>query len=132
MRYLVSARIKNGKRRALAKAIEQKTLGLGSVAGGEYLRNMESARLLADGTARWVEVCFCPQPLQEERPYWEEFFDLLQIKNAHDRNRCRDVNGEEPWACCECDCTKKLEDKLRGKGQEFLNSLKKSLESRES
>ena len=48
---------------------------------------------------RWVEVCFCPTPLQEERPYWEEYFDLDRVQDAHDRNRCRDLNGQEPWAC---------------------------------
>ena len=62
-----------GQERALLKAIEEETLGQGSVAEGEYLRNMKDARLCADETARWVEVCYCPTPLQEERPYWEAF-----------------------------------------------------------
>ena len=78
MRYLVRARIKPEKERALAAAIERGTLGAGSVAEGEYLRNMQEARLFSDGTARWVEVCYCNVPLEEERPYWEEFFDLVK------------------------------------------------------
>jgi len=69
MRYLVRARVKAGGERSLLQAIERGTLGRGSVAGGEYLRNMREARLCPDGTARWVEVCYCPTPLQEERPY---------------------------------------------------------------
>ena len=93
MRYLVRARVKPGCEKALLQAIESETLGQGSVAEGEYLRNMTEARLCDDQTARWVEVCYCPTPLQEERPYWEQFFDLSKIQDAHDRRKCRDENG---------------------------------------
>ncbi|MFZ0864685.1 MAG: hypothetical protein WCA27_21820 [Candidatus Sulfotelmatobacter sp.] len=57
--------MKPGREADLLEAIEQQTLGQGSVAEGEYLRNMQGARLCADRTARWVEVCYCPTPLQE-------------------------------------------------------------------
>jgi hypothetical protein len=124
MRYLVRARVKPGGEQKLLKAIEHETLGQGSVAEGEYLRNMKDARLCADGTARWVEVCYCPTPLQEERPYWEEHFELTQIQDAHDRRRCRDLNGEEAWSCGECDCTHRLERKLASTGTAFLEVLK--------
>ena len=60
MRYLVRARIKPGREADLLKAIDSETLGHGSVAEGEYLRNMQEARLSQDATARWVEVCYCP------------------------------------------------------------------------
>src|SRR4051794_6125466 len=59
MRYLVTARVKPGREQALLNAIESRTLGRGSVAGGEYLRNMTEARIREDGSIRWVEVCFC-------------------------------------------------------------------------
>ena len=124
MRYLVRARVKPDGERGLLQAIEEESLGQGSVAEGEYLRNMKDARLLPDGTARWVEVCYCPTPLQEERPYWEEHFELTKIQDAHDRRRCRDQNGEEPWACSECDCTKRLEDRLAQSGTPFLAVLR--------
>ena len=114
MRYLVTARLKADRKHSLLEAIDDKSLGRGSVAGGEYLRNMKQARKTADGQLRWVEVCFCPTPLQEERPYWEEYFDLDRVQDAHDRNRCRDLNGQEPWACTGCDCTDRLEKKLEG------------------
>ena len=78
MRYLVTARVKPGREQALLDAIESRVLGRGSVAGEEYLRNMTDARLRSDGSIRWVEVCFCAVPLEEERPYWEEFFELVQ------------------------------------------------------
>jgi len=65
MRYLVTARVKPGRERALARAIENRTLGAGSVAGSEYLHNMETARLLRDGSVKWVEVCYCNTPLEE-------------------------------------------------------------------
>ena len=123
MRYLVTARVRPGREADLLKAIEDGSLGAGSVAGDEYLRNMTNARLREDGAVRWVEVCFCDTPLDEERPYWEEYFELLKVKDAHARSRCRDLNGTEPWACCECDCTERLETQLRSRGQSFLEVL---------
>ena len=125
MRYLVTARVKPGRRAALDRAIDEGTLGAGSVAGDEYLHDMAKARRLADGAVRWVEVCFCWEPLQEERPYWEEYFELVRIQDAHSRRLCRDENGTEPWACGDCDCTAKLEEKLRGTGKSFLEELKR-------
>jgi hypothetical protein len=119
MRYLVTARVKAGQSDALARAIDHETLGRGSVAGDEYLRNMEAARQLDDGRVQWVEVCYCPTPLAEERDYWSEYFDLLNVRDAHARSRCRDLNGEEPWACSGCDCTKRLDAHLAAKGRPF-------------
>src|SRR5437016_11869606 len=129
MRYLVTARVRPGKEAALLHALEAGTLGAGSVAGDEYLRNMKSARLCADGTARWVEVCFCAEQLQEERPYWEEFFELEKVQDAHARCRCRDENGSEPWACCDCDCTERLEVKMATWGRPFLDALRAAARS---
>ena len=123
MRYLVRARVKPGREADLLKAIDDQTLGQGSVAEGEYLRNMNDARVYPDQTARWVEVCYCPTPLAEERPYWEEYFDLVRVEDAHDRRKCRDENGTESWACNGCDCTSKLENKLRKSGTLLIKSL---------
>jgi hypothetical protein len=124
MRYLVRARVKDGCEKRLLQAIEDETLGRGSVAEGEYLRNMQDARVYPDGTARWVEVCYCPTPLLEERPYWEKYFELSKVQDAHDRRKCRDVNGSEAWACGDCDCTKKLEQRLAERGESFLKILR--------
>lgn len=126
MRYLVRARVKRGREQSLLKAIEDGTLGQGSIAEGEYLRNMQQARLCQDDTTRWVEVCYCPTPLQEERPYWEQFFELTRVQDAHDRGKCRDQNGCEPWACGDCDCTERLERKLKTSGRPFMESLRNS------
>jgi hypothetical protein len=127
MRYLVRARLKAGKEQALLDAIDRGTLGQGSVAGDEYLRNMCAARFYDDGTARWVEVCYCTTPLAEERPYWEEYFDLVKVQDAHARQNCRDENGSEPWACGDCDCTEKLEARLAAGGPLFLSELRNSM-----
>ncbi len=127
MRYLVRARVKSGRERALLDAIEDGTLGRGSVAGDEYFRNMEQARLCEDSTVRWVEICFCATPLQEERPYWEKFFELTRVQDAHDRRKCRDIEGSEPWACKGCDCTIRLEQKLEKTGESFLESLRRAV-----
>lgn len=89
------------------------------MAGDEYLHDMAVARQLADGRVKWVEVCFCETPLEEERPYWEEYFELLWVQDAHSRRRCRDATGEEPWACCDCDCTARLEERMEDWGVPF-------------
>jgi hypothetical protein len=81
---------------------------------------MAHARVDQRQTVAWVEVCFCGTPLAEERPYWEEYFELLSVKDAHARRNCRDLNGQEPWACSECDCTKRLEERLAEIGEPFL------------
>jgi hypothetical protein len=124
MRYLVKAQVKPGQESALVRAIENETLGKGSIAGDEYLHDMKQARMNKKAVAIWVETCFCDPPLAEERPYWEEYFDLLSVKDAHSRRNCRHENGTEPWACCECDCTQLLEEKLRTQGTSFLNTLR--------
>jgi hypothetical protein len=123
MRYLVKAQVKPGQEQALLQAIKDGSLGRGSVAGDEYQYDMEQARVDDVGTAQWVETCFCATPLEEERPYWEKYFDLLSVKDAHSRRNCRHENGTEPWACCDCDCTKKLEEKLEQWGESFLATL---------
>jgi len=124
MRYLVKARLKDGKREELIRAINNRTLGLGSVAGGEYIRDMNHARQLEDGSVCWVEVCYCRTPLAEEIPYWEEYFELVNIKNAHARDNCKDINGTEYWACSHCDCTEKLEATMGTWGGLFIKELR--------
>jgi hypothetical protein len=124
MRYLVKAKLKPDRERALLEAIDAGTLGAGSVAGDEYLHNMRNARACSDGSVKWIEVCYCATPLADERPYWEEYFELVKVQDAHLRANCRDENGSEPWACGECDCTKKLEERLRQNGRQFLPCLR--------
>jgi hypothetical protein len=130
MRYLVKARVKSGREKALWRAIQDGSLGRGSIAGDEYLYDMEQARLAEDGVAHWVETCFCATPLAEERPYWEQYFELLSTKDAHNRKNCRHENGTEPWACSNCDCTLRLEERLQQTGKPFLSTLASSPESR--
>src|SRR3954468_34106 len=124
MRYLVTARVKPGKEAELAEAIEDGTLGQGSVAGDEYDRNMHEARELEDGRVQWVEVCYCYEPLAEEREYWQEYFHLDRVQNAHARSRCKDLNGSKPWSGNHCDCTAPLGPRLAAKGLPFLDTLR--------
>jgi hypothetical protein len=123
MRYLIKARVKPGREGALLEAVRNRSLGRGSIAGDEYLHNMQQARLADDGTVRWVEVCYCGTALAEERPYWEEYFDLLEVRDAHARRNCRHENGTEQWACSDCDCTCALEEKLNSQGRPLLNAI---------
>ena len=124
MRYLVKARVKPEQARSLIQAVDNGTLGKGSIAGEEYIYNMSEARVNPEGAATWVETCFCDPPLAEERPYWEDYFELLSVKDAHSRRNCRHENRTEPWACCDCDCTVKLDEKLRSQGESFLARLR--------
>jgi hypothetical protein len=96
MRYLVKARVKAGQQKQLLHAIDNKTLGKGSIAGGEYQHDMQQARVDQGGVATWVETCFCDPPLEEEWPYWEKYFELLRVTDAHSRRNCRHENGTEP------------------------------------
>ena len=52
MRYLLKARVKPGKKPALIDAIDQQTLGRASIAGDEYLHNMQQARVDDAGVPR--------------------------------------------------------------------------------
>jgi hypothetical protein len=124
MRYLVKARIKTGQEKPLLRAIADGSLGRGPIAGDEYVYDMERARAGEDGIAHWVETCFCATPLQEERPYWEKYFELLSVRDAHNRKNCRQENGTEPWACSNCNCTKRLEERLPQQGRAFLGTLR--------
>ncbi len=78
---------------------------------------------MPDGTVHWVEVCYCATPLEEERPYWEPFFDLLEVVDAHDRRACKHESGREYWVCGECTCAQKLERALQTQGASFLETL---------
>ena len=40
--------------------------------------------------------------------------------------KCRDLDGSEPWACCDCDCTEKLEERMEGWGRPFLEVLREA------
>ena len=84
---------------------------------------MGLARQRPDGRVQWVEVCFCATPIAEERPYWEEYFELLRVQDAHPRSKCRDLDGSEPWACGDCDCTARLEQRMEEWGCPFLEAL---------
>jgi hypothetical protein len=46
MRYLVKARVKPGREKALLGAIDDGSLGRGSIAGDEYVYDMHQAGLL--------------------------------------------------------------------------------------
>jgi len=123
VRYHVRAKLKAERATALKRAIDRRTLGRGSVAGGEYLRDMHHARAMPDGTTEWVEVCFCATPLEEERPYWEAYFELLEIGDATLRTACKHESGRERWACTDCTCSLKLERDLERRGAPFLEGL---------
>ena len=79
--------MKTGRLRRWLSRSRKGTLGRESIA--EYLYDMEIGRVDAMGDAHSVERCFCDLPVAEERPYWEEYFGLLSVKDAHSRRDCR-------------------------------------------
>ena len=48
----------------------------------------------------------------------------MKVQDAHARHKCRDETGAEPWACGDCDCTARLEARLRKTGAAFLEALR--------
>ena len=124
MRYLVTARLRPGKASALAAAISDGTLGDGSVAGDEYVRNMEAARLREDGRVQWVEVCYCPTPLaRRAASIGRRIFISTKCRTRTREPAAATDTGEEPWACGDCDCTERLETRLNAMGCRFLDRL---------
>jgi len=61
--------------------------------------------------------------LRKNVPIGKKYFDLLSVKDAHSRRNCRHENGTELWACGDCNCTKRLEEKLAQTGKSFLQEL---------
>lgn len=120
MKYLVKAKVREASRHDLLREIEDETLGNGSVAFGEYVKNMKQARVLDDGTVCWVEICFCLTPLNEEKSYWEKYFDIIAVDKAQDKKYCQDSNGEQKRACFECSCTEELEEEMLSWGKPFI------------
>ena len=49
-----------------------------------------------------------------------------KVQDAHARAQCRHENGAEPWACSDCDCTARLDQRLKATGTSFLTSLRRS------
>lgn len=89
------------------------TVRLPTMAGrGQSRRRSASMR----STSEWS--------VDSEPGRWEAYFDLVRVQDAHSRNRCRDLNGTEPWACGDCDCSARLETKLATEGETFLDSLR--------
>ncbi|WP_317930435.1 hypothetical protein [Halioxenophilus sp. WMMB6] len=120
MKYLVKAKLKASLKNDLMREINADTLGSGSVAFGEYIKNMQQARVLEDGTLCWLEICFCSTPLAEELPYWQRYFEEITIENAHNPNNCQDYNGNAKRACFECSCTDQLEQTMLRWGEPFI------------
>jgi hypothetical protein len=67
--------------------------------------------------------------LYAKAAYWEQY-ELTRVQDAHDRRKCRDYNGSEPWACENCDCTERLEQKLVTLGEPFLETLRSEVAGR--
>ena len=123
MRYLITAKVKPDQAAALRDAIAGETLGQGSIAEGEYLRNMSLARQRADGRVQWVEVCFCGSLSRRSGPTGRSTSTCPACRTPTRASKCRDLYGNEPWACGDCDCTARLEQRMEEWGRPFLEAL---------
>jgi hypothetical protein len=117
--------VEPGKERDLVSAINDGTRGKGSIAGDEYLNDIEQARVDDHDVASWVETAFAVR-LSPKDAYWEAYFHLLSVKDAHSRRNSQHEDGTEPWASCDCDYTKKLEKRLATQGKAFVQTLRAS------
>ena len=96
MRYLVTAHVKPGRRDALRRAIDDGSLGAGSVAGDEYLHDMDHAReYRADASSGWR---FLRDTDSRKRALLEHSSSSKASRTPNARTTCRDENGAEPWA----------------------------------
>ena len=128
MRYLVKARIKPGREKKLLQAVAQGTLGLGSIAGDEYIDDMRHARLRQDGTAEWVEVCYCATPLEEgSAPTGEDFFDLISVPGRSCRRNCRHENGSNAGPAAIAHAPRNWKSASKKPDRPFLKALSNSL-----
>ena len=131
MRYLVRAYVKEGKEADLFEAVASGSLGRGSIAYPTYVKCMKSARLLEGGQVRWIEPCYCREAfgpggeLLEELPYWREYFEDIDIRYTTTLEKC-----EGYPSCGSCDCTEKLEARLKRMGRNFFTELRESVMSR--
>lgn len=122
MRYLLTARVRPGKRAELLEALEEGRFGAGFPYGdlGEVLG---AGRVDASGAIRWVEVCYCREAygvaMEEELPYFEEFLTDITVTDARNPRLC-----EGYPVCSTCDCTRKV----RPKGEPLVDSLRRSVE----
>ena len=127
MQYLVRGKVIDGKSAALLEAIESGELGRGSIAHKTFLKCMKDARLTTEGEVRWIEVCYCREAfgpgyeLYEELPYWEAYFEEIDVRFARKLEDC-----EGYPVCGDCDCTEKLEAKLKKLGVPFFMHLEET------
>jgi hypothetical protein len=104
MRYLVTARVRPGADEALARAIDDGTLGQGSIAGDEYFRNMAAARQMDDGRAVGRSL---RDTLAEEREA-EPVFHPRQVRTRM-RAAAPRSDRHGAVACGDCDNSARLE-----------------------
>jgi hypothetical protein len=123
MRYLVSARVRPGRRADLLAALEEGRFSEGFPYGdlGEVLAE---GRVDLDGTIRWVEVCYCREylgaALVMELPYLVKFLTDIEIADARSPRHCKGYPE-----CDDCDCTRKVSFA----GEPVLEHLRAAVES---
>jgi hypothetical protein len=121
MRYILGARVRPERRPDLLRALEDGSFGRGFPYGdlGEVLCE---GRVDANGTIRWVEVCYCREyygvAMHEELPYLEEYLTDIEVADARSPVYC-----EGYPACNDCDCTRKV----RFRGEPLLDHLRRTV-----
>ena len=67
MIYTVTARLQDKRRAEFHRRLTDGTIAAQRPDGREIVASMRRARVGADGTVRWTELCYCSPPLRHER-----------------------------------------------------------------
>src|SRR5438270_12636532 len=125
MRYLLGARVRPEKKRALLRALAEGRFGEGFPYGdlGEMLC---AGRVDRSGVIRWVEGCYCREgygvAMHEELPYLEEYLTDLEVADARSPKDCKGYPK-----CNDCPCTRKV----RFEGEPLLDHLRRAIDLEE-
>jgi hypothetical protein len=120
MRYLLSARVRPGRRADLLEALEDGRFGAG-FPFGDLGSVLGSGRVDASGTIRWVEVCYCREYLgvamEMELRYIEDYLTDVEVTDARSPRYCKGYPE-----CNDCACTRKV----RFDGEALLDYLRRT------
>ena len=79
--YAVSAKLIADRAREFYARLTDGSIAAQRPDGGEIVAAMRRARVAPDGTAHWIETCYCPTPLRHERAtVLDRYFTGIETK----------------------------------------------------
>ena len=130
---VVAARILTDLSFRLSGKISERLVNVGEhVAKGQVLARLDPEEQQAELVSAEANVASAEAMVRQSAAAFERQKELLSVKDAHNRKNCRDLNGSEPWACSDCDCTRRLEQRLKERGKPFLGWLQRRFPVKEA